>query len=128
MLHFISNFLKSLKIWEYFHPSSFWVFAVSSSLCFNTFQLASFSENLSQAQVVIKKVRAGDTQQHVNSVANLDKKKYFKKMLVRHFPDCESRVYMEQQQAIIYQKAVKKIKEYKRISPLLNNYQNFLTD
>ena len=49
-------------------------------------------------------------------------------MLVKHFPDFDSRVSLEKQQAIIHQKAVKKIKEYQRISPLLNNYQKWLTD
>ena len=44
-------------------------------------------------------------------------------MQFKHFPDFESRVSLEKQQAIIYRKAVKKIKEYQRISPLLNNYQ-----
>ena len=48
-------------------------------------------------------------------------------MLVRHFPNFESRASLEKQQARIYQKAVKKIKEYKRVFPLLNNYQKCLT-
>jgi len=62
-----------------------------------------------------------------NSVDNLDKKKYFREMLVKHFPDFESRASMEKRQAIIYQKAVKKIKEHQKISPLLQNHQKWLT-
>ena len=131
MLKFFSKFLKSLERWEYQHPSSFWVCTISVYLCFTTLfnHLPSFSKNPSQAQVVIEKVRAGGKQQHevINSVDNLAKKKYFKEMQVKHFPDFESRASLEKQQAIIYQKAVKKIKEYQRISPLLNNYQKWLT-
>jgi sRNA-binding regulator protein Hfq len=52
----------------------------------------------------------------------------FKEMQVKHFPDFDSRVSLEKQQGIIYRKAVKKIKEYRRISPLLDNYQKWLTD
>ena len=62
-----------------------------------------------------------------NSVDNLAKKKYFKKMLVKHFPDFESRVSMEKRQAVIYHKALKKIRGYQRISPLLENHQKWLT-
>ena len=49
-------------------------------------------------------------------------------MLVKYFPDFDSRVSREKQQAIIYQKAVKKINQYQRLFPLLNNYQKWLTD
>ena len=129
MLKFFSKFLKSLERWEYYHPSSFWVCTISVYLSFTTLfnHLPSFSKSPSQAQVVIEKVRAGGKQQHevINSVDNLAKKKYFKEMQVKHFPDFESRASLEKQQAIIYQKAVKKIKEYQRISPLLNNYQKW---
>ena len=48
-------------------------------------------------------------------------------MLVQHFPDIESRILREKSQARSYQKAIRKIKEYKRISPFLNNYQELLT-
>ncbi len=91
--------------------------------------LPSFSKTPSQAQVVIEEVRSLGQHQHAvtNFVDNLAKKKYFEEMLVKRFPDIESRVSLEKQQAIIYQKAVKKIKEYQRISPLLNNYQKLLT-
>jgi len=121
---FFSKFFKTLERWEYYHPSSFWVCIISVYFCFN---LPSFPNNPSQAQVVIEKIRAGGQQEGINSVDNLAKKKYFKEMQVKHFPDFESRASLEKQQAIIYQKAVKKIKEYQRISPLLNNYQKWLT-
>ena len=49
-------------------------------------------------------------------------------MLVKHFPDFESRVSLEKQQAVIYRKAVRKIREHQRISPLLKNHQKWLTD
>ena len=130
MLKFFSKFFKSLERWEYYHPSSFWVCTISVYLCFTTlfYHLPSFSKNPSQAQVVIEEVRSGGQHQHAvtNSVDNLAKKKYFEEMLVKHFPDFESRASLEKRQAITYQKAVKKIKEYQRISPLLNNYQKCL--
>ena len=47
-------------------------------------------------------------------------------MLIKHFPDFESRLSLEKRQAINYQKAIKKIKEFKRVSPLLSNYQKLL--
>ena len=129
MLNFFSKFFKSLERWEYYHPSSFWVCTISVYLCFTTLFIhrPSFPNNPSQAQVVIEEVRAGGQQEVTNSVDNLAKKKYFKEMLVKHFPDFESRASLEKRQAIIYQKAVKKIKEYQRISPLLKNYQKWLT-
>ena len=117
-------FLRSLERWEYYDPSSFWVCTFSGCLCFTTLSnhLPSFFKSLSQAQVVIEEVRSGGQQEVINSVAN-SVKKNFKEMEVKHFPDFESRASLEKQQATIYQKAVKKIKEYQRISPLLNNYQ-----
>ena len=41
--------------------------------------------------------------------------------------DFESKISMEKHQAIIYQKVLKKLKEYQRLFLLLNNYQNWLT-
>ena len=61
-----------------------------------------------------------------NFSSNLAKRKYWKKMLIKHFPDFESRLSLEKRQAINYQKAIKKIKEFKRVSPLLSNYQKLL--
>ena len=86
-------------------------------------------KNACQSQIVIEKVRAGGNQQHevINSVDNLAKKEYFKEMLVKHFPDFESRSSLEKGQAIIYRKAIKRLKEYQRISPLLKNHQKWLT-
>ena len=96
---------------------------------FSHSHIVSSSNNQSQTQVVIEKIRSGGQPQHegTNSVDNLAKKEYFKEMLVKHFPDFESRASLEKQQAIIYQKAVKKIKEYQMISPLVKNYQKWLT-
>ena len=48
-------------------------------------------------------------------------------MQFKYFPDFESRIAMEKQQAIIYQKAVRKIREHQRRFPLLNNHQKWLT-
>ena len=57
-------------------------------------------------------VTGGQQQPEVaNSVDHFAKKKYFKEMLVEYFPDFESRASLEKQQAIIYLKAVKKIKK-----------------
>ena len=47
-------------------------------------------------------------------------------MLFKHFPDFESRVSLEKKQAVIYQKAIKKIKEYQRFYPLLKNHNQWL--
>ena len=128
----VLKFLKSLERWEYYNPRSFWAFIFIGYFGFTTLfnNLPSFSKNPSQAQVVIEEVRAGGQQQPevINSVNNLAKKKYFKEMQFKHFPDFESRISMEKQQAIIYQKALKKVKEYQRLFPLLNNYQKWLTD
>jgi hypothetical protein len=60
-------------------------------------------------------------------VNNLTKKKYFKEMQFKRFPDFESRISMEKQQAIIYQKRVRKVREHQRLFPLLNNHQQWLT-
>jgi len=49
-------------------------------------------------------------------------------MLTKHFPDSEARLSMEKQQAIIYYKAAKKLKEYKKFQPLLKNHEKWLTD
>ena len=49
-------------------------------------------------------------------------------MLAKHFPDSEARLSMEKQQAIIYYKAAKKLKEYKKFHPLLKNPEKWLTD
>ena len=125
------RFLRLLELWESAHSSSFWSFTACVYLFFTILfnHLVSFSQNQSQSQVVIGKIRAGGNQQHevINSVDNLAKKEYFKEMLVKHFPDFESRASLEKQQAIIYDKAVQKIKEYQRLVPLLNNYQKWLT-
>ena len=125
-----------MERWEYSRPSSFWFWTIIGYLCFTTLfsHLPSSVQTPSQAQIVIQEVRAGGKQPHevineiINYVDNLAKKKYFKEMQVKHFPDFESRASLEKQQAIIYKKAVRKIKEYKRLFPLLNNYQKWLTD
>ena len=49
-------------------------------------------------------------------------------MLAKHFPDWEARLSVEKQQAIIYYKAAKKLKEYQKLSPLLKNHEKWLTD
>ena len=87
---------------------------------------ASFSKNSFESQIV---VRGGgqDQREVINSVNNLTKKKNFKEMQFKYFPDFESRIAMEKQQAIIYQKAVRKIREHQRLVPLLNNPQKWLT-
>lgn len=48
-------------------------------------------------------------------------------MQFKSVPDFESRIAIEKQQAIIYQKAVRKIREHQRLFPLLNNHQKCLT-
>nr|ULD16170.1 hypothetical protein [Cylindrotheca closterium]ULD16253.1 hypothetical protein [Cylindrotheca closterium] len=113
------KFFKFMEKWEYYHGSSFWFCTISMYLCFTTLfnHLPNSYTNTYQDQV---RVRRGVHQQHeaINSVDNLAKKKYFKKMLVKHFPGFDSRVSREKQEAIIYQKAVKKIKQYQRLFPL----------
>ena len=49
-------------------------------------------------------------------------------MLAKHFPDWEARLSVEKQQARIYQKAAKRLKEYQKFSPLLKNHEKWLTD
>ena len=89
MLKFFSKLLRYLERWEYQNSLSFWFCTISLYLCFTTLfnNLPNFSENSSQAQVVVENVRGGGKQQHevINSVDNLAKKKYFKEMQVKHF-------------------------------------------
>ena len=49
-------------------------------------------------------------------------------MLVKYFPDSEIRVSMEKRQALNYQNAVKKIKEYQNSYTVSENYEKLLTD
>ena len=49
-------------------------------------------------------------------------------MLARYFPDWDARLSVEKQQAIIYNKATKKLKAYKNFNPLLKNPEKLLTD
>ena len=46
------------------------------------------------------------------SVDNLDEKKFLREMLAKHFPDWEARVSIENQEARIYYKATRRLKEY----------------
>ena len=62
------------------------------------------------------------------SVDNLAKKKFFREMLAKHFPDWEARLSVEKEQAISYNKAAKKLKEFQKFSPLLKNHEKWLTD
>jgi hypothetical protein len=62
------------------------------------------------------------------SVDNLDEKKFLREMLAKHFPDWETRVSIENQEARIYYKATRRLKEYKKFNPLLKIPENFLTD
>jgi hypothetical protein len=127
----LRKFFKYLKQWEKYEPSNFWfcTIGLSSIVYFSFGALSPASEVPCQSQAVVLQLRSGCQQQHevTNSVDNLAKKEYFRKMLVKHFPDFESRASLEERQAIIYQKAVKKITEYRKISPLLKNYQKWLT-
>lgn len=67
------------------------------------------SENNYQAQTVIEQIRSGSLEkpcndQHqykvTNSADNLAKREYLKEMLVKHFPDLESRLSLEKRQVI----------------------------
>ncbi len=100
---------------------------VSFTILFN--HQPSFPENSSQSQIVIEEIRGGGQEQRevIYSVNNLTKKKYFKEMQFKRFPDFESRISMEKQQAIIYQKGLRKVREHQRLFPLLNNHQQWLT-
>jgi len=49
-------------------------------------------------------------------------------MLAKHFPDWEARVSIENQEARIYYKATRRLKEYKKFHPLLKIPENLLTD
>jgi hypothetical protein len=125
----ILKFLKRLEKWEYYDPSSFWACILIGYFGFTTL----FNHQLSfsnHSQIVIEEVRGGGQEQRevINSVNNLTKKKNFKEMQFKYFPDFESRIAMEKQQAIIYQKAVRKIREHQRLFPFLNNHQKWLTD
>ena len=126
----ILKFFKRLERWEYYHPSSFWACMLIGyfgfTILFN--HQLSFSKNSFQSQIVIEEIRGGRQEQRevINSVNNLTKKK-IKEMQFKYFPDFESRIAMEKQQAIIYQKAVRKIREHQRLFPLLNNHQKWLT-
>jgi len=61
-------------------------------------------------------------------VKNLDKKKIFKEMLAKHFPDSAERLALEREQIGIYSKAAKKLKEYQKLKPLLKPHEKWLTD
>ena len=121
------RFLKGLERWEYSNPKSFWACVITGYFGFTVLfnPALSFSENSFKSQTIIEKVRAGGQKEPevISSENNLAKKKYFKEMQFKHFPDFESRVSMEKRQAIIYQKAVKKIKECQRLFPFLNKSQ-----
>ena len=124
-LYSLFNFLyRFLKFWlKLLGPN---LLLCILSLFFLFHYLPSFSEPTSQTEVVVQEIRAGG--QERDEVRNhLAKKKYFQEMLAKHFPDFESRVSLEKRQAVIYQKAGKKIKEYQRLCPQLNNYQEWLT-
>ena len=127
----LRKFLKYLEQWEKYESSSFWfcIIGLWFIFSFDFGALSPASEVPCQSQAVAVQLRSGGQQEHevINSVDNLAKKEYFRKMLVKHFPDFESRASLEKRQAIIYQKAVKKIKEYRKIFPLLKNYQKCLT-
>ena len=138
MLNSLLKLFKFLEKWEYSHSSSFWLFIIGVYFGITIWSSHALSpvENQRQTQTVVEQVRCGGSEkpcsdQQPRKVTNftddLAKKEYLKKMLVKHFPDFESRLSTEKWQAIIYQKAIKKIKEYKRISPLLKNYQKNLT-
>ena len=89
----VYGILKYLERYEYYYPSTFLICTISVWLCFTTLfnHPPSFSKNPSQYQVVIKKVRGGGKQsQEEPPIDNLAKKKYFKEMQVKHFPDFES--------------------------------------
>ena len=100
MFDYLRKFLKFCKSWEYYDSRSFQACIGSVYFCFTTlFSYASSSSNnhfklKSQARVVIEGVRFGVQEQDkvVNSVDNLDKKKYFKEMMVNYFPDFEPRI------------------------------------
>ena len=62
-----------------------------------------------------------------NSKTSLEPKE-FREMLARYFPDWDARLSVEKQQAIIYNKATKKLKAYKNFNPLLKNPEKLLTD
>jgi hypothetical protein len=87
------------------------------------------TRNQSQQALEIISLRGGSKQSEVDgSVDNLDKKKIFRKILAKHFPDWEARLEMEKHQARIYSKAAKKLKEYQKLSPFLKNHEKWLTE
>jgi hypothetical protein len=57
-----------------------------------------------------------------------DQVEEFQEMLARHFPDWDKRLSVEKEQAIIYNKAIKKLKANKNFNPLLENTEKGLTD
>ena len=59
MLKYLWKFLKYLKQWERYEPSSFWLCSIGLYISFSARFGALFSESHSQSQVVIEQVRGG---------------------------------------------------------------------
>ena len=59
MLKYLWKFLKYLKQWERYEPSSFWLCIIGLYISFSAGFGALFSESHSQSQVVIEQVRGG---------------------------------------------------------------------
>ena len=103
MLDFLSKVFKFIERWECYRLANFWFWTIIGYLCFTSLfnELPSFINSPSQVEIVTQEVRGGGKQQYevineiINYVDNLAKKKYFKEMQVKHFPDFESRVSLE---------------------------------
>ena len=63
MLNFLTKFLKFIERWEYFDPSSFWLFTgviyLCFNLCLNNFNTVNSSENILQSKLVIEQLQGG---------------------------------------------------------------------
>ena len=59
MLKYLWKFLKYLKQWERYEPSSFWLCSIGLYISFSARFGILFSESHSQSQVVIEQVRGG---------------------------------------------------------------------
>ena len=147
VLKHLWNFLKSLEQWEKYEPSNFWLCSIGLYFSFSAGFGALFPESPSYVvieQVCISRGGGGGEYEPKSSTSQLRgvpeiksvsknsktslEPKEFREMLARYFPDWDARLSVEKQQAIIYNKATKKLKAYKNLNPLLKNPEKLLTD
>ena len=127
----LKKFLTFFQKWKYSNISNFLIYVIGLYFCFislQNFYDYKTSFQIYKTQLVIKTIRSGSQEQNKSSNLAKNTEKFFKEMLIKHFPDFQARVELEKRQAEIYENAMKKIKTYKQIFPLLNDYEKLLTD